>query len=169
MEKSKENKIVRVEFIKYLHDVKRNQLAWVVSETNIELSDNTKYRVRHGRIVKLRASNLKKAGKLPWGEWEIEGILISHNGERYLRYYRYDGELQETQVTIYDEQGDRIFLGHPAYYEVYDHWQSLRKHSAAVCRNLRVSNIVNLTLLDGKGDPDVDIIYERFEGSKDNT
>lgn len=175
--RANDNAIVRVEFIKYLHDVKRNQLAWLVSETNIELEDHSKYCVRYGHIVMLKANYLKlenarrkklgikllkKAGKLPWGEWEIEGVLINHNGDRYLRYYPYDGELQESQVNIYDEEGKFVFTGHPDYHVVYDHWKALRK-SHGICRNIFVSRIVQLTLLDNKGDPNVDVIYEKYE------
>jgi hypothetical protein len=27
------------------------------------------------------------AGELPWGEWELYGLVIVHKGERYLRYF----------------------------------------------------------------------------------
>ena len=172
-----EKEIIRVENIKYLNDVKRGQLAFLVSKRRIVLDDNTKFDVIYSRVVKLKADYLKlenarraklglepikKEGPLLWGEWEINGVLIFHFGDHYLRYYPYDGELQERNVDIYREDGTQLSMLHPEWDNIYRHWKEQRP-KGGVCRVMSIDRIKSLYLLDKNGDPEVDIIYERYK------
>lgn len=41
----------------------------------------------NNRIAKQGGEATFEAERLPWGEWEIPNKVITHKGERYLRYY----------------------------------------------------------------------------------
>ena len=171
---------VRVEHLEYLNAVGKNTLAWLVSQNHVTLADNKSYTIDYGRVVLLNGNYLKidnerrkknglepltKVAALPWGEWEINGILINHNGERYLRYYPYDGEMQEVELEIRDENGEDLQPCTPVYDEVYEAWSGSKKPSSS-CRNIHLDKIVELTTLDADGYPEDYILWLARDNDK---
>lgn len=175
------NKFVRVEHLEYLNAVKKDTLASLESVKEVECAGNY-YKVHHYRVVTLKGDYLKlenarrkelglelrtSVGSLPWGKWEIEGVLIKHNDKMYLRYYPYKGDLQDSVVTLYDADDMPIPNECPLGFSIIDVWQKGRSGGNTVCRNVDVDNIVELTILDKDGDPDVDVITMKYEDEPD--
>ena len=175
------NGLVRVENLKYLNAVKKETLASLETVKEVECAGKY-YKVHHYRVIMLKGDFLKlenerrkelglelrtSVGALPWGKWKIEGILIEHKEKTYLRYYPYNGELQESSVSIYDADDMPIPRECPLGHSIIDAWQAGRSGGNTVCRNVDVSNIVELTLLDKDGDPDVDVITTKYADEPD--
>lgn len=172
---------LKVQNLDYLKAAKKNQLAFLVTEKYVQFPKDTQWEgeefvVRHERMVILNADYLKlenlrrekageeplaKAGKLPWGEWEIPNLIITHNGQKYLRYYPYRGDLQYDEVTFY-MNGTELMQSS----ELYDVCLQIvreKKGKPSVCRNVNVAQISCLALCKRNGDPEVDVIYEKFD------
>lgn len=175
-------KIIQMDWLKA---TKKNQLAYIttrktlVSEKDMpeelqQLCKTHTIEIEHSRYVLLKCDYLKKANAmrvkqglepltkaaaLPWGEWEIDGIIIKHNGVQYLRCYLYDGEYQDHDYALYfdghlHDDLDNTFM-------MIEAWRHKNKHKPTVCYNVRMDTITELTLCDKDALPETDII--RYE------
>lgn len=173
----------KVMHLDWLKSTKKNQLAYIDSRKTLtaqidmpeELQRLCKahhIEIGHSRFVRLKCDYLKlvneqltKAGEeplttaqsLPYGEWEIEGVLINHNGTKYLRCYPYEGELQAHYYSTYIDGSLHDHLDE-AYRLVFE-WRNYFRPRKAVCYNVRVDNISILTLCDKQGAADTDIVW----------
>lgn len=176
--------LIRVEHLEYLKAVKKNTLATIETVSSVEVDGKT-YLVYHDRVVTLNCDYLKlenkrrfkegleplsKAGSLPWGKWVVNGVLIEHKGQFYLRYYPYDGDLQCAYKYYRNDDGSQAPL--PPFdgglqSKVFAAYSERHKGKPSVCHNVNVMNITELSLLDKEGEPDVDVIYIKHENEPD--
>lgn len=166
----------------YLYAAKRNQLALLTTRTSVTLTREmqaalgaTRVEKVHTRFVLLNANYLKlenerrkkegleplaKAGKLPFGEWAIEGVLIHRapqadgDSEKfYLRYYPYaDSDIDERKYYF-----DNVFIPEGRQM-IKDLCPSRKNKPKPVCCAVCWDNIEELELCDKEGDPDVRIV-----------
>ena len=104
---------------------------------------------------------------MPWGKWEIEGVLISHKDQRYLRYYTYSGDLQDKYTYVRDSDYQPVVDNSELHDKVICEWQAGRSDKESVCHNVNIANITDLVILDDDGDPDVDIISLKYADEPD--
>ncbi len=167
--------LIRVEHLEYLNAVKKNTPAYMESVKEVEV-ENRKYYVHNCKTVLLKGNYLemvnaarKKAGMepqstvsgLPWGSWEIINALIVHKGVKYLRYYKYEGALQDKNTFIVDEDDMFVAEDSELYCKVMAEYNHDRQPEGKVnvCFNIKVDRIFELSTLDENGENEVDIIY----------
>ena len=177
------NELIRVEHLEYLNAVKKNTPAFLETLKMVEV-ENRQYKVYSSKTVLLKGNYLemvnaarKKAGMepqstvagLPWGSWEIINALISHKGVKYLRYYKYEGELQEKSICVFNEDDTAISKGSELYDKVMAEYNKDRQPEGKVnvCFNVKVDRIVELTTLDAEGECEHDIIGYKLPDEPD--
>ena len=75
-------------------------------EANVQL--NYSYQNAVNNRLRAQGSEGKFTAKsLPWGTWEVENKIISHNGKHYLRYYKTNNNAPKITYYINGIEADR--------------------------------------------------------------